>query len=133
MQGYLALVTNPHYPAHFDTDVPTSTWPLFMRLKEHHCVSPQEPVPAGGPEDDTLDDGIRNAWFPPINLTTHRVCRLRLQIRHDPNFAFLVRVARSLHIAIVARCRERSTKRLSKVIPTRTMKILVSHAKHVAS
>jgi len=80
-QGYLALVTNPHYPAHFDTDVSTSTWPLFMRLKEHHCVSPQEPVPAGGPDDDPLDDGIRNAWFPPINLTTHRG-RAILTYRH---------------------------------------------------
>jgi hypothetical protein len=53
-----------------------STWPLFMRLKEHHCISPQIPVPAGGPEDDPLDDGIRNAWFPPVDLVTHRVCRL---------------------------------------------------------
>jgi len=41
-----------------------------MRLKEHHCISPQEPVPPGGPEDDPFDDGIRNAWFPPVDLVT---------------------------------------------------------------
>ena len=47
-----------------------------MRLKEHHCISPQEPVPPGGPEDDPFDDGIRNAWFPPVDLVTRHVCRL---------------------------------------------------------
>ncbi len=122
----LARITDPHYPAHFgDADVSTSTWPLFMRLKEHHCISPQEPVPAGGPEDDLLDDGVRNAWFPPVNLTTHRVCRPRLQIRHHPNFACLVRVTRSSLIPMRAICGEQNTKRLSRAIPTSTMKILV--------
>jgi hypothetical protein len=53
-----------------------STWPLFMRLKEHHCISPQRPVPAGGPEDDAFDDGIRNAWFPTVNLVARHVRRL---------------------------------------------------------
>ena len=47
-----------------------------MRLKEHHCISPQTPVPAGGSEDDALDDGIRNAWFLPVDLVTRRVRRL---------------------------------------------------------
>ncbi|KAF8481802.1 hypothetical protein DFH94DRAFT_408329 [Russula ochroleuca] len=70
-EGYLALVANPHYPEQFGEGNPSIyTWPLFMRLKEHHCISPQEPVPAGGPEDDALDDGLRNAWFPSVNLVT---------------------------------------------------------------
>ncbi len=47
-----------------------------MRLTEHHCINPQEPVPAGGPEDDPVDDGIRNAWFPSVDLDTRGVCRL---------------------------------------------------------
>ncbi|KAI9507819.1 hypothetical protein F5148DRAFT_1201960 [Russula earlei] len=67
--GYMALVTNPDYPEHFGENSPSmSTWPLFMRLKEHHCISPQDPVPAGGPEHDPFDDGICNAWFPPVDL-----------------------------------------------------------------
>jgi hypothetical protein len=75
--GYLALVTNPNYPENFGEGAPfMSTWPLFMRLKEHHCISPQVPVPPGGPEDDPFDDGIRNAWFPSVELVKHRVCRL---------------------------------------------------------
>jgi hypothetical protein len=44
-----------------------------MRLKEHHCISPQEPVPAGGEEDDLVDDGILNAWFPPVELAAYGV------------------------------------------------------------
>ncbi|KAI0295023.1 hypothetical protein BC826DRAFT_1104480 [Russula brevipes] len=71
--GYLALATNPNYPEQFGETFPfMSTWPFFMRLKEHHCISPQEPVPHGGSEDDPFDDGIRNAWFPPVDLAMHR-------------------------------------------------------------
>lgn len=39
-----------------------------MRLTEHHCISPQKTVPCGGTYDDPLDDGIRNAWFPTVDL-----------------------------------------------------------------
>ncbi|KAI0308340.1 hypothetical protein B0F90DRAFT_1807544 [Multifurca ochricompacta] len=70
--GYLALVSDPNYPEHFGETSPfMSTWPFFMRLKEHHCISPQEPVPPGGSDDDPLDDGIRNAWFPTVDLVQH--------------------------------------------------------------
>ena len=39
-----------------------------MRLQEHHCISPQRTVPPGGTDDDPLDDGVRNAWFPTVDL-----------------------------------------------------------------
>ncbi len=39
-----------------------------MRLKEHHCINPEAPVPPGGTDDDDLDDGVRNAWFPTVDL-----------------------------------------------------------------
>jgi hypothetical protein len=39
-----------------------------MRLQEHHCISPQKTVPPGGTDDDLLDDGVRNAWFPTVDL-----------------------------------------------------------------
>jgi len=68
--GYLGLVSNPNYPEQFGESSPfISTWPFFMRLKEHHCISPQKTVPSGGTEDDPLDDGVRNAWFPPVSLS----------------------------------------------------------------
>lgn len=67
--GYLGLVANPNYPEQFGESSPfVSTWPFFMRLKEHHCINPQEPVPPGGTDDDPLDDGVRNAWFPTVDL-----------------------------------------------------------------
>jgi hypothetical protein len=53
-----------------------TTWPMFIRLKEHHCISPQVPVPPGGPEDDAFDDGIHNALLPSVELVKHRVCHL---------------------------------------------------------
>ncbi|KAI0275292.1 hypothetical protein BC834DRAFT_840152 [Gloeopeniophorella convolvens] len=90
--GYLALVTSAEYPEHFGETSPfMSTWPLFMRLKEHHCISPQHPVPVGGPEDDEFDDGVRNAWFPAVDLAergnratlTYRVDGEQLKSEHE--------------------------------------------------
>lgn len=37
--------------------------PLYMRLREYHCIDPEEPLPIGG-ADDGFDDGISNAWMP---------------------------------------------------------------------
>lgn len=58
-----------------------------MRLKEHHCISPQRPVPAGGQDDSSLDDGICNAWFPPVELATYPV-RCLASTRHDSNLTY---------------------------------------------
>lgn len=39
-------------------------WPIYLQLREHHCISPTEPAPCGGDPNDN-DDGINNAWLPP--------------------------------------------------------------------
>lgn len=39
-------------------------YPVYLQLREHHCVSPTEPAPCGGNPIDN-DDGINNAWLPP--------------------------------------------------------------------
>lgn len=44
-----------------------ATVPVYMRLREHHCINPQYPVLTGGTHNG-FDEGIRNAWFPLINL-----------------------------------------------------------------
>lgn len=42
-----------------------TTLPISFRLREHHCISPNEPVAHGGQRQrPMLDDGIANAWFP---------------------------------------------------------------------
>jgi hypothetical protein len=100
-----------------------------MRLKEHHCISPQEPVPAGGPEDDLVDDGIRNAWFPRVDLTAHGVRPLASPgnlTGSEPFFFFgAFRIVQSSFITVEARCEEQSTKRTRRAAPTRTMRIHV--------
>ncbi|KAJ8588677.1 hypothetical protein M405DRAFT_819370 [Rhizopogon salebrosus TDB-379] len=35
--------------------------PLYMRLREYHCINPREPVPTGGA--NRFDNGISNAWI----------------------------------------------------------------------
>lgn len=39
-------------------------YPVYLQLREHHCISPTEPAPCGGNPNDN-DDGINNAWLPP--------------------------------------------------------------------
>lgn len=42
-----------------------ATLPISFRLREHHCISPNEPVAHGGQRQrPMMDDGIANAWFP---------------------------------------------------------------------
>lgn len=48
-------------------DPHVTTVPVFMRLREHHCISPQVPIPAGG-RGDGFDDGLHNAWMPKIHI-----------------------------------------------------------------
>ncbi|KAI0320061.1 hypothetical protein OF83DRAFT_1053867 [Amylostereum chailletii] len=70
--GYLTLMGTKIRPESFGEMNPwMSTWPLFMRLKEHVAISPQNPVLVGGNPEDGLDDGIRNAWFPPVSVHHH--------------------------------------------------------------
>ena len=38
-----------------------------MRIREHHCISPQDPIGSGG-RYDGFDDGLQNAYFPNVTL-----------------------------------------------------------------
>lgn len=41
------------------------THPVSFRLREHHCINPNEPIVHGGePDRPMLDDGVANGWFP---------------------------------------------------------------------
>ncbi|KAG2066681.1 hypothetical protein BDR04DRAFT_1121022 [Suillus decipiens] len=65
-----------------------NAYPLFMRLREYHCVDPQVPVPTGG-ADDGFDDGISNAWIPK-GVQVHEDLyegKLRLQ-HHDRTYTY---------------------------------------------
>ncbi|KAG1724859.1 hypothetical protein EDB19DRAFT_292975 [Suillus lakei] len=55
--------------------------PLFMRLREYHCVDPQDPVPTGG-ANDGFDDGISNAWIPRGVNVTEDVHEGKLKFQH---------------------------------------------------
>lgn len=70
---YHALVTSQEFPESFSIMNPRlMTSPLYMRLREHHCINPMQPVGAALPqfEGDT-DEGICNGWFPKMSLTEH--------------------------------------------------------------
>ncbi|TFY66405.1 hypothetical protein EVG20_g4681 [Dentipellis fragilis] len=82
--GYLGLVPRANFPDGFGEMSPfMSTWPIFMRLKEYHCVSPQVPVQHGGDPDDPLDDGIRNAWFPTVQMLENNDKCIVMDTNHD--------------------------------------------------
>jgi hypothetical protein len=62
---FSALVTTRDYPPAFDESyLGTTTFPLFMRIEEHHSHAPHTPAPCGGAHDG-WDDGLANAFFPP--------------------------------------------------------------------
>ncbi|KAI0937449.1 hypothetical protein AcV5_005355 [Taiwanofungus camphoratus] len=66
LNQYFGLVTSTNFPTNFSDQNPRlATVPVYMRLREHHCINPQLPVLSGS-EPDEFDDGIRNAWFPTI-------------------------------------------------------------------
>ncbi|OCH92965.1 hypothetical protein OBBRIDRAFT_790683 [Obba rivulosa] len=54
------------FPETYATVTPATRghWPVYMWLREHHCVNPEIPIPPGGNEDEH-EDGLCNAWFPP--------------------------------------------------------------------
>jgi hypothetical protein len=66
----MSLISHSDYPDVFTEDYPhTSTIPLYMRLKEHHCISPAEPLPCGG-RNDGFDDGLFDGYFPQMTCIT---------------------------------------------------------------
>ncbi|THH19371.1 hypothetical protein EW146_g1793 [Bondarzewia mesenterica] len=67
--GYLNMIVTRDYPPQFSEMSPfMSTWPVFMRLREHHCINPALPSMPGRNPNDDLDEGIRNGWFPSVEL-----------------------------------------------------------------
>jgi hypothetical protein len=80
----MGLMVTPHRPPHFGEGNPqVTTVPLFMRLREHHCINPQFPVLTGGKHND-FDDGLENAWLPPLRIQESDVCdSLRLSLSCD--------------------------------------------------
>ncbi|KAG1859846.1 hypothetical protein F4604DRAFT_2036763, partial [Suillus subluteus] len=78
-----------HMPEEFtEQQLSLNAYPLFMRLREYHCVDPQDPVPTGG-ADDGFDDGISNAWIPK-GVQVHEDIyegKLRLQ-HHDRTYTY---------------------------------------------
>ncbi|KAH9950972.1 hypothetical protein B0H21DRAFT_776357 [Amylocystis lapponica] len=65
---YFALVTSTKFPTSFSEQNPRlTTVPVYMRLREHHCINPEMPTLPGGSRDG-FDDGVRNAWFPSISM-----------------------------------------------------------------
>jgi hypothetical protein len=75
----------PHRPPNFGEGCPqVTTVPLFMRLREHHCINPQYPIRTGTlpyqGKVDGFDDGLENAWLPPIRMSESGV---RLSLFHN--------------------------------------------------
>lgn len=55
---YNALITSPEYPPTFSEGyLGVTTVPVYMRIKEHHFLSPDTPVPCSS--------GLANGYFPP--------------------------------------------------------------------
>jgi hypothetical protein len=60
----LGLTATPNAPSNFGEGNPqVTTVPLFMRLREHHCINPCTRAATGG-QHNGFDDGLANAWLP---------------------------------------------------------------------
>ena len=63
------MMMQPYPPPNFGEANPhITTVPFFMRIREHHCISPQEPIPVGG-QNNGFDDGLPYAWMPKLRVT----------------------------------------------------------------
>ncbi|KAG1871569.1 hypothetical protein F4604DRAFT_1881062 [Suillus subluteus] len=87
--AFASILQHVHMPEEFtEQQLSLNAYPLFMRLREYHCVDPQDPVPTGG-ADDGFDDGISNAWIPK-GVQVHEDIyegKLRLQ-HHDRTYTY---------------------------------------------
>lgn len=62
--AFATILQNVQMPEDFtEQQLFLNAAPLFMRLREYHCIDPQDPVPTGG-ANDGFNDGISNAWIP---------------------------------------------------------------------
>jgi hypothetical protein len=115
----MMLIGTLNYPQDFSKRAPfVSTVPLYMRLQEHHCISPQVPLPCGG-EHDGFDDGLFNAYFPRIRFAQNDV---RSLVIVPPPFVFviLMHLCRASSTPKTSLTKSMPTKRTSRASPTRT-------------
>jgi hypothetical protein len=77
--AFASILQHVQMPEEFtEQQLSLNAYPLFMRLREYHCVDPQDPVPTGG-ADDGFDDCISNAWIPKgVQVHEDAVSRFRL-------------------------------------------------------
>lgn len=87
--AFASILQHVQMPEEFtEQQLSLNAYPLFMRLREYHCVDPQDPVPTGG-ADDGFDDCISNAWIPK-GVQVHEDAyegKLRLQ-HHDRTYTY---------------------------------------------
>lgn len=110
---YGAVMANPQMPAGFNEHMLGATpEPIFMRLREYHCmdVAPNEPAPRGSSPFE-LDDGVHNAWFPDQMVYSEHLDGLTIMTpTRMSHYHAYVPGARSLHDEITCRgCRDRGT------------------------
>lgn len=63
----MGLIVTAQRPSSFGEGNLHVTVPLFMRLREHHCIDPQFPIRTGG-KGDGFDDGLANGWLPLLRI-----------------------------------------------------------------
>lgn len=78
---YMRMIGQPNLSPYFSEMNPfTTVRPLMMTLKEHHCISPEEPIEPVTKEPGQIDDGLRNAYMPPLQMLVERVRVLLIAI-----------------------------------------------------
>jgi hypothetical protein len=75
--GLMGAVQRP--PMFGEGNIQITTVPLYMRLREHHCINPEFPVLTGGRRNG-FDDGLENAWLPPVRMRESNVCFLFFEL-----------------------------------------------------
>jgi hypothetical protein len=69
-QAYFDQVSTSDLPADFSERLLMLPRPLFMRIAEHHCISPANPVSDPINPEDPVDNSVWNAWLLPIERTS---------------------------------------------------------------
>jgi hypothetical protein len=63
---FTAFLASADWPSNVNEIGQFASVPFYMRLREHHSVSPRTPTSAGG-RNDGFDDGLFNAYFPTMH------------------------------------------------------------------
>jgi hypothetical protein len=66
--AYTRLIWTRMRPMPFtERNVDLTVMPVYVRIREHHCVSPAPMIDVGG-RNDGFDDGLLNAWLPRMSM-----------------------------------------------------------------